>query len=195
MLRKRIGWLLYGMYLIILSGISTGLVLSQGESPSALAEKSYTVVMSEDSRVYDGDTIQDVAIELKTFPDATFKSEVLWPGILLKGENLYTIIDVRINGIDTPEKRPRKAGRTETSLAREKAAALVAQEALSDLITANQDSFVLRNPKLGKYAGRIVADIFIESEEVGKLVSVAELMIAAGHAKPYDGGKKPEWGW
>jgi len=189
----RVGWWIYGFYLAFLSILGTGLVLSQDSTtPDPLKDKDYRVWMSEDSYVYDGDTIQDVAVRLKTFKDAEFSSEVLWPGILLKDDALYTIVDIRINGIDTPEKRPQKAGRTVESLVREKAAAELAKEALIDLLG---DSFILRNPKFGKYAGRIVADVYIGSEEVGTLLSVAEMMIKLGHAKPYDGGEKPKWEW
>lgn len=43
------------------------------------------------------------------------------------------------------------------------------------------------NPKLGKYAGRIVADVNVGG------VDVAKYLIGKGYAKPYDGGTKPKW--
>ena len=51
--------------------------------------------------------------------------------------------------------------------------------------------FLVANPKIGKYAGRTVADVY-----VGNLrTNVADYMIKHGHAKPYDGGTKPDWKW
>jgi len=44
----------------------------------------------------------------------------------------------------------------------------------------------LRNIKRGKYF-RIVADVYIDGQ------CLADILIKNGLAKPYDGGKKPQW--
>ena len=155
--------------------------------------RTYDVFMNEDSRVYDGDTIQDVFIAVKTFDGILSEGEVLWPGLLLKGNSLFVVTDIRLAGIDTPEKRPRKAGRTAESLAAEKAASLAAQKALLKLVEAHNHEFTIVNPQLGKYAGRILADVHFGTGE--NRISASEYMIEQGHAKPYDGGKKPQWGF
>ena len=44
----------------------------------------------------------------------------------------------------------------------------------------------LRNMKRGKYF-RIVADVYVDG------MSLAQMLLEAGLAKPYDGRKKPKW--
>ena len=150
----------------------------------------YTAMFGDHSRVYDGDTIQDVHIVIKTL-DTGYPAETLFPGILLKGDTLYAITDIRISGIDTPEKRPKKAGRSPESIDKEKAAAKSARDALYLLLKAHDFHFVVAQPEQGKYAGRIVADILVGPERI----NVSEYMIKNGYAKAYDGGTKPIWHW
>ena len=148
---------------------------------------SYTAIMGDESRVYDGDTIMDVFVVIKTFENQTYPDQTLWPGVLLKGDKLYAVTDIRIKGIDTPEKRPTKAGRTEESITAEKAAAELARAELSMLLEDNAMEFVVANPSQGKYAGRVIAEVFING------LDVAEYMIEKGLAVPYDGGTKMTW--
>ena len=65
-----------------------------------------------EAQIYDGDTIKDVKLQV-TIPEL----EV----------GFYLSRDIRVNGIDTPEKRPRKKGRTPEGIKREKAAAAEAR--------------------------------------------------------------------
>ena len=169
-----------GLWMLIVYGIN---LMVADES------KSYQAVMNEDSRVYDGDTIQDVFIAIKEFADVSADGEVLWPGILLKDDVLYIVTDIRLAGIDTPEKRPKKAGRTAESLAREKAAADAAQKALLKLVKDNNYEFTIRNPQLGKYSGRTVAEVWFGD------INASEYMLQQGYAMRYDGGTKPKWNW
>lgn len=108
----------------------------------------YPCRIQSEKQVYDGDTIKDVRIEVNI------------PALEV---GFYLVRDIRIFGIDTPEKRPRKAGRTPESRANEKAAANRARAYLIGLLSDNDFQ--------------------------------SELMIQAGHAKPYDGGTKPDWNW
>lgn len=107
--------------------------------------------------VYDGDT---------------FKVDIPgWPAIIGRG------ISIRINGIDTPERR---GTRPEIKLLAEKARARLIQ------LLGTGDSLVLANPKRGKYF-RIIADVLIDGNDIGVQ------LIHEGHAKPYDGGTRPKW--
>ena len=153
--------------------------------------KYYPVDMDADSEIYDGDTIQDVYIDIFDLKNA-YPADVLWPGVFVKGDDLYAVTDIRIAGIDTPEKKPKRAGRTPESIALEKAAAAEAQKALADLLNQYDLDFVVANPELGKYAGRIVADVLVGPDKI----SVAAYMIEQGYAYPYDGDEKipfDEW--
>lgn len=167
----------------LIAGFTLGgiLYVTDAQVPEA---DIYAATLNEDSKVYDGDTIQDVFIEIGRFMNEDSPGEVLWPGILLKGQRLYVVTDIRLAGIDTPEKRPRKAGRTEASRAREKAAAAVAQNTLYNLLDDADMEFDVVNPKLGKYAGRIVADVIVDG------INASDYMIEQGLAIPYEGGTK-----
>ncbi len=135
----------------------------------------YRCIIDSQQQVYDGDTIKDVRIEVEI------------PSLEV---GFWLSRDIRINGIDTPEKRPKRAGRTPESLTAEKAAASQARFFLIDLLKANGFQFEIGDVGYGKYAGRVLADVFIKGE------SVAEIMIAAGHALAYTGGTKipfDEW--
>jgi len=149
----------------------------------------YHPVVLDESEIYDGDTLQDVYIKILDQDDSKHDPQLLWPGVYYRNNDVYIHTDIRIAGIDTPEKRPRKAGRTAKSLAAEKAAAKHAQQALADFLEKHNFVLYLSNPQLGKYAGRIVADLHAGE---GKH-NVADHMIEQGHAKTYDGGTKPKW--
>ena len=89
------------------------------------------------------------------------------------------MLSVRIRGVDTPEThRPkcdaeRRAGRAATAFVK----AAVARARV----------VVIRNPKWGRYGGRVVADVDIDGR------SLAALLIANGLGRPYDGGRRKGW--
>ena len=91
---------------------------------------------------------------------------------------LYPIIgekiSIRVNGIDTPEIR----GKCE----KEKYDAQQAQQMVADILK-DADQIVLRNMERGKYF-RIAADVIVDGE------NLADILIEAGMAVRYDGGKK-----
>lgn len=154
--------------------------------------KYFRVIFDEGSKIYDGDTIQDVYISVKTLQKKDYPQEVLWPGIYLEADSVFAWTDIRIAGIDTPEKKPKRAGRTAESIALEKAAAAEAQKALAALFDEYDNAVYVANPELGKYAGRVIADVLVGPEKI----SVAEYMLELGHAYPYDGETKlpfDEW--
>jgi endonuclease YncB( thermonuclease family) len=161
----------------------------------------YGTIDNVDS-VYDGDTIRDVSIQIYPFrsrlSDMGKERLTLWPGIERRADGIYSIIDIRIAGIDTPERRPTRAGRTEASLQREKERAAAATDFLKQLLLENSEDdgtlgFVIQNPQPDKYAGRIVADVICVKEDVS--INAAEVLLKAGHAVVYTGGTKThDWG-
>jgi len=120
------------------------------------------------TKIYDGDTI---TVEIPNLPP-------------IFGHKL----GVRINGIDTPEKRPRKAGRTAKGLKCEKAKALEARQIVVDLL-GEDVTIDLKNVKRGKFF-RVVADVYTED---GK--SIADELIKAGYAYEYHGKTKRNINW
>ena len=83
-------------------------------------------------------------------------------------------IRVRVNGIDTPEIK----GECE----QEKYDAQQAKEMVADILK-DAEQIVLRNMERGKYF-RIAADVIVDGESLG------DMLIEAGMAVRYDGGKK-----
>ena len=83
-------------------------------------------------------------------------------------------IGVRVNGIDTPEIR----GKCD----KEKYDAKQAKEMVADILK-DAEQIVLRNMERGKYF-RIAADVIVDGENLG------DVLIEAGMAVRYDGGKK-----
>ena len=161
----------------------------------------YGTIESVDN-VYDGDTIRDVAVQIHPFRSLLSGMDAervsIWPGIERRTDGIYIITDIRIAGIDTPEKRPTRAGRTEASLQREKDRAAAATDFLKQLLLENSKDdgilgFVIQNPQSDKYAGRTVADVICVKGNVS--VDVAGALLEAGHAVAYDGGTKThDWG-
>lgn len=84
---------------------------------------------------------------------------------------------IRINGLDTPEMRGKCP--IEKEKARE------AQKALAEILSVG--GVELRNVVIGKYAGRVVADVYVSG------TNVTEAMIAKGMGRAYTGGKREPW--
>ncbi len=93
-----------------------------------------------------------------------------WPQITVRPS-------VRVSGIDTPEIRGKCD--QETAMARE--ARDLARETVGASVT-------LRDVQLGKYAGRVVADVFTEDGR-----RLADVLLEAGLARVYDGGERLGW--
>jgi len=101
----------------------------------------------------------------------TIKATVeIWPGLFQK-------VSIRINGIDTPELRTKNAC--------EKALAKKAKTALTVIIG---ESVTISNVRIGKYAGRVLADV-----HTAQGVDVGAYMLGSGHAREYHGGKRQPW--
>jgi endonuclease YncB( thermonuclease family) len=83
-------------------------------------------------------------------------------------------ISIRVNGIDTPEIK----GKCE----KEKYDAQQVRDMVADILK-DAEQITLKNMERGKYF-RIAADVFVDGE------SLADMLIEAGMAVRYDGGKK-----
>ena len=89
-------------------------------------------------------------------------------------------LSVRLAGIDTPE----KGGRAKCPSERDagQAATVYTEAALQQA-----QRVVVRNPKWGKWGGRVLADVILDGR------SLSADLIAAGHARAYDGGRRVSW--
>ena len=117
-------------------------------------------------RVIDGDTIE-CTIDL--------------------GFHTWKKVTTRLEGINTPETRTRDK--------EEKKLGLAAKARLQEIIDMNGNKCVLKVSGLGKF-GRALATVHVASlspvvdESSITLINVNEQLIAEGHAKPYNGGKR-----
>lgn len=89
-------------------------------------------------------------------------------------------LSVRLRGIDTPE----KGGRAKCDAEREagRAATAFTEEAVRKAV-----SVVVRDPEWGKWGGRVVADLVLDGS------SLSSVLLEAGHARRYDGGRRDSW--
>jgi len=113
------------------------------------------------------------AIVIKVIDADTIKMEVLiWP-------NLFTETNVRVHGIDTPETTWRAKSECEKQDGR------AATEFVKEFLKGKQ--IMITNVKLGKYAGRVIANITVGGKDL------SALLLETNYAVPYFGGKKLKW--
>lgn len=93
-----------------------------------------------------------------------------WPGH-------WVHIKIRVLGMDTPE--------IKTKCKSEKAMGYVTRDFAADVLG---DQVILKNIKLGSFAGRVLADVYLIDGR-----SFADVMISNGLARVYDGGKREGW--
>jgi endonuclease YncB( thermonuclease family) len=84
---------------------------------------------------------------------------------------------VRIRGIDTPELHAKCDSARQLALA--------AKDVLAEALAAGDGKLTLSDISGDKYFGRVVADVAFANGH-----DAASVMLAAGLARPYDGGKK-----
>lgn len=89
-------------------------------------------------------------------------------------------LSIRVLGVDTPEKGHRAACPQEAAAA-EKASAFTKER------IAKGKRIQIELKSHDKYGGRVLGDIIIDGERL------SALLIANGHARPYDGKKKSSW--
>ena len=88
-------------------------------------------------------------------------------------------VRVRLRDVDVPEtRRPkceseRRAGEAATAFVKRR--------------IAEAGRVLVRNPAWGKWGGRVIACLILDGQ------SLSETLIAAGHGRSYDGGKRAGW--
>ncbi len=92
-----------------------------------------------------------------------------WPGLTAR-------TSVRVDGVDTPEIR----GKCQA----EKDMAIRARDFVRAVVGA---SVRLTDVRPGKYAGRIIADVWVDGRKL------ADLLIAEKLGRPYHGGRREGW--
>ncbi|MFD2206652.1 thermonuclease family protein [Kiloniella antarctica] len=108
---------------------------------------------------------------ISVYDGDTFKANAHpWPGMTMN-------VSIRVNGVDTPEIRGKCQAEKDTAIA--------ARDYVREVLG---ESVILKNVKRGKYAGRVVADVYLEDGR-----NLTELLIAAGLGRAYDGGKRSGW--
>ena len=152
------------------------------------------VVPGVESHVLEPEEVQTYDTTLLKITDGdTFKARVFlgvtynktcdfissWPGLFCDAGLLYWRGSIRIAGIDTPESR-------RSQCPSEKVRGKQAGSRLAELL--QEAPIQVRNVIEGKWAGRLVAEVILAN---GK--SVADVLIAEGHAVPYSGGKRQSW--
>ena len=163
--------------------------------------KHYEAFIDSVDHIYDGDTVNHVHIKLGELqpgwvdPDA---SGELFPEVFITDHALWIHTAVRLLGIDCPEFHPhhRLPDGTErdiNDIMWEHERATEARDEVRRIIIANDLRFTVRNPMEGKYAGRIVAEIWVPDPEHGQLINVSKRLLTKNLAYEYDGGTKQIW--
>lgn len=87
-------------------------------------------------------------------------------------------VNVRLSDVDAPEIRAK--------CDEERYQATAARDYLDHLLR-NAERVSFCEPSWGKYGGRVVAGVRVDGRDVG------ESLVAAGYARPYDGGRRKSW--
>ena len=95
-------------------------------------------------------------------------------------KDLGTTISLRVLGVDTPEHGGRAKCMAEAVKSDEAIAFVTESFAAATVITIDLQQW-------DKFGGRIDGDVLVDG------TSIATLLIAAGLARPYDGGAKSSW--
>ena len=140
---------------------------------AAVAALSISVADAQLNTVYEGTVTRII--------DADTQEAVisLFPGI-------QTTVSIRSLGIDTPEiRRPSKQCAVE-----EKALAIEAKSYVESIIPVGS-KIRISNVGLGKYAGRVLGQIYFQSD--GEWLSLSQDLINREYAVKYQGGTKINW--
>lgn len=146
--------------------------LTGGRSIEATASPAPTALPFAPTRVPAMVRAAQPAEVLRVIDGDTFEARVnLWPGLAITTR-------VRLRGIDAPELRAR--------CAEERSKAEAARDALKELL--DQGEVGISRVTLDKYGGRVVADASTHAT-----ADVSSALLAAGLARPYDGGRRQTW--
>tara|TARA_R110002124_G_scaffold37640_1_gene120256 strand:+ start:963 stop:1316 length:354 start_codon:yes stop_codon:yes gene_type:complete len=108
---------------------------------------------------------------ISVYDGDTFRARVnVWPGIIID-------VSVRVRGVDTPEIKGKCKAEIEKAIkARDYAR-----------VWLNSAVF-LKNVSLGKYAGRVIADVYDQSGN-----QLSSDIISNGLGRKYNGGRRMSW--
>ncbi len=133
-----------------------------------------TVLLALPSVTFAADTIPGpivaTVISIDDGDTMTVNAHYPWPGMTIRTA-------VRVSGIDTPEIRGLCDAEKE-----------LAKRARDYVRATVGDHVQLTNVTLGKYAGRIIADVALADGR-----SLAALLITEGLGREYDGGRRKGW--
>lgn len=132
-------------------------------------------------------TFHEFDLRSQTIPArvlSVYDGDTITIGFKFRGR--YWKSSLRIYGIDTPELKPIRRGRTEESILEEKKAAGKARDYLSGRILGKLIT-VKFNKSNDKY-GRLLGEVFLGKE------NLAETMKGLGYGYEYGGGGKREFG-
>ena len=141
---------------------------------------------SENSYTKPGDTTP------YCLPPRTHAADYAWPVVrVIDGDTVAVDVSgdlppgladltVRLRGVDTPE----KGWRAKCDAERE---AGQAATAFMEAALAGAGEVVIRDPAWGKWGGPVIADLIVNSR------SLAAALIAFGHGRAYNGGKRGGW--
>ena len=122
------------------------------------ASECYSWPLDGEKPAYDGDTIR-----------------IFMPGLPASIAGMR----VRVADIDTPEIRGK--------CAKEKQQAIEARDFVNAIIYYRQSPVLFCSPVWGKYGGRVVADVWIDGE------NLAAVLIRSGLGRPYAGKARDGW--
>lgn len=157
----------------------------------------YEAFIDDINHVYDGDTITHTHFRLARVWEHAVEGEV-YPDHFVKDGILWMHTSVRLAGIDCPEYHPHHrlpdgTLRDPKDVGWEHAQAVKAKQVVQDLILQNDLKFEIRNPQLGKYAERVVAEVWLRDPGTHNSINVSERLLEKNLAYRYEGGTKQIW--
>lgn len=168
-------------------------------------DRKYEAFIDDISCVHDGDTLEGCVIRVPGVTAQAGTAGELFPEMFVDASGAVCIhTAVRLADIDAPELHPRhrlpnRTLRSSEEIAHERRMAVQARQVLVDALTAAGLKFEIRNPQLGKYAGKIVGSVFVLDKASGEQVDLSQRLLDLKLARPYFGGTKERWtlavGW
>jgi endonuclease YncB( thermonuclease family) len=160
---------------LFVCGLAAGALIAPQFSPRVAARAAPSAPVSEAAATAEKAGASRAAYPaqvLRVVDGDTFEARVsVWPGLEITTK-------VRLRGIDAPELRARCTD--------EQAKAQAARAALVALL--GEGAVAVSQVTLDKYGGRVVADA-----STRRTPDVAAALLAAGHARPYGGGRRESW--
>ena len=165
-----------------------------------LIKRDFNAFIDDWEHVYDGDTINHCYVKVPELQGVGGVIGEIYPDWFVDENSAVCIhINVRLAGIDCPELHPRQrlpdgTRRDPSDVRWEHSLALEARRFVQDLLSANDLKFTLRNPEIGKYAGRIVAEVWCKDPNTtADSVNVSDVLLEKKLAYKYEGGTKKIW--